>query len=294
MADAETVAAGIRARIERGELRPGDRVPSARSIVREFGVAIATASRAHALLRDAGLVRAQPGVGTVVRRPPAPRRPAPRAALDVERVVAAAVAIADAEGLEGLSMRRLATELDAGAMTLYRHVADKDDLVLRMLDAVLRGWRPPAVDGAGWRDCLEAAARGLWWLFRRHPWLAPALSLTRPQVIEGGLDYTEWVVGALESTGLDVAARFDIHLTVFTWVRGIAVNLESESAAAAATGMDAEQWMDSQEGQLLAVSGKGRYPLFRQLVAGGYDFSLDGIFERGLRYLLDGLAAELG
>ena len=66
------IAAELRAQIERGELAPGERVPSAREITRRWGVAIATATRVLAALRDDGLVRAVPGVGTVVVAPPEP------------------------------------------------------------------------------------------------------------------------------------------------------------------------------------------------------------------------------
>ena len=138
--------------------------------------------------------------------------------------------IADAEGLDGLSMRRVATALGAAPMSLYRHVTDKDDLVLRMMDAALREARLPADPPPGWRPRLEVAARSLWAAFRRHPWLAPALSLTRPQAVAGGLAYTEWVLAALADAGLTTTVAFDVHLTLFTFVRGVAVNLESEAA----------------------------------------------------------------
>ena len=323
-------------------------MPSAREITRRWGVAIATATRVLAALRDDGLVRAVPGVGTVVVAPrragpddaPGSRRPggwrtaaapgtagraarrtpvgggpaagAPAAerarrrhpvrsaraadaggALGVGRIVGAAVVIADAEGLDGLSMRRVATELGAGPMSLYRHVADKDDLLLRMMDAALREARLPADPPPGWRPRLEVAARSLWAAFRRHPWLAPALSLTRPQAVAGGLAYTEWVLAALADAGLTTTVAFDVHLTLFTFVRGVAVNLESEAAAAAASGLTSEEWVATHEHRLRAITLGGGYPHFERLVAQDYDLELDGLFERGLRYLLDGLAADL-
>jgi AcrR family transcriptional regulator len=213
--------------------------------------------------------------------------------LSLERIVAAAVVIADAEGLEGLSMRRVATELGAAPMSLYRHVADKDDLLLRMMDRTLREARLPDAAPPGWRPRLELAARTLWTAFRRHPWLATALSLTRPQAIAGGLAYTEWVLEALHEGGLTSTVAFDVHLTLFTFVRGTAVNLETEASAQAASGLTNEEWMVSQERRLREVTAGGGFPHFERLVSGDYDFDLDGLFERGLRYLLDGLAADL-
>src|SRR5690242_1542964 len=129
------IAAELRGRVERGELSPGDRLPSTREITREFGVAIATATKVLATLRAEGIARPVPGVGTVVATPERParrRRPGdpPAAAgtvgaLSRARIVAAAVAVADAEGIDGVSMRRVAAALGAAPMSLYRHVATK-------------------------------------------------------------------------------------------------------------------------------------------------------------------------
>src|SRR5690349_375137 len=126
------IVADLRRRIAAGELRPGDRVPSARQLTRDWGVAIATATRALAVLRDEGLVRAVPGVGTVVATPggrPPPGRSAPYGELTADAIIRAGIALADAEGLGALSMRRLATELRVATMALYRHVRSRDELV---------------------------------------------------------------------------------------------------------------------------------------------------------------------
>ncbi|GAA1202299.1 GntR family transcriptional regulator [Pseudonocardia alaniniphila] len=306
------IVAELRRRIEAGELAPGDRVPSTREITRSFGVAMATATKALGVLRQEGLVRAVPGSGTVVetRRsatpprtvvPPAaseaspeparPRvRPAPDAALTPERIVAVAIAVADAEGLDGLSMRRVAAELGAATMALYRHVVDKDDLVLRMLDAALGEWRAPVDAPDGWRPRLEIAGRTLWALFRRHPWLAPAMSMTRPQAVAGGLALSEWTLAALDGSGADHTTVMTAYLTLVNYVRGTGVNLEPEAEAEAATGLNPDQWMDTQEAAIRSVLGDGRFPTFERVLSTPYDFDLDVLFEFGLQRLLDGFA----
>ncbi|WP_069817385.1 TetR/AcrR family transcriptional regulator C-terminal domain-containing protein [Streptomyces sp. TP-A0874] len=304
------IVAELRRRIETGELAPGDRVPSTREITRRWGVAMATATKVLTELRHQGLVRAVPGVGTVVAAAPAaperPRasaartrvQPAPTAArragreqtLGVERIVASAVAVADAEGLAAVSMRRIATELGVATMSLYRHVADKDDLLARMLDATFARWRLPAEPPEGWRERLALAARTMWRMFRRHPWLAPALSLTRPQAVANALPFTEWVMDALDGYGLDLDTLFTIHLTVLNYVRGTAFNLELEAEAEALTGMDNEEWMDTQEPALQEILAAGRFPMFERLLATGYELDLDVLFEFGLERLLDGTA----
>jgi AcrR family transcriptional regulator len=301
------IAAELRDQIETGALAPGDRVPSTREITRRCGVAMATATKALALLRQEGIVRPVPGVGTVVvgrqpahGRPPAPatspgaaagRRGTSDPRLAPGRIVAAAMAVADAEGLAGLSMRRVATEIGVATMSLYRHVADKDDLLLKMMDAAFGECRFPAQPPEGWRDRLEIAARTLWAMFQRHPWLAPALSVTRPQPSASGLACAEWVLSALDGRGLDTSTMITIHITLVNYVRGTAVNLELEADAEAASGLDSEEWLDTQEPAMRSIVEAGRFPVFERLTAADYDFNLENLFEFGLQRLLDGLTA---
>ncbi|WP_205633774.1 TetR/AcrR family transcriptional regulator C-terminal domain-containing protein [Labilithrix luteola] len=295
----------LRARIERGELAAGDRVPSTREIMRRWGVAMATATKVLTALAHEGLVQAVPGIGTVVavqRRKAmaaaapslstARRRPASAEPLDVERVVTTAIEIADAEGLANLSMRRIATELGVATMSLYRHVSDKDDLLLKMMDVVFREAPLPKEPIGSYRDRLEVVGRTMWTVFRRHPWLAPAMSVTRPQLVSSGMAYTEWVLGALLAQGIDPATAFTTHITLFTYVRGTAVNLEFEAEAEAATGLTGEQWMNAQEHQLRSVITNDRFPTLARMLEIQYDFDLDKIFEFGLQRLLDGLVVH--
>ena len=123
------IAAELAARIAAGEPPPGERNMSTRQIMAEYGVAMATATKVIAHLRDEGLVRARPGVGTVVSG----NAPPPGTGPDRDLVVRTAITIADAEGLQGLSMRRLAGELSMPTMSVYRHVKDKEELVLLMM-----------------------------------------------------------------------------------------------------------------------------------------------------------------
>src|SRR3984957_15791280 len=305
------IAAELRDQIEQGTLAPGDRVPSTREITQRWGVAMATASKALAALRREGLVHPIPGAGTIVGDrpprpgpppppppPPPPRgRPAPRrrGAADPRlapgRIVAAAIAVADAEGLAGLSMRRVATEIGVATMSLYRHIADKDDLLLKMMDAAFGECRFPDDPPEGWRDRLELAARTLWAMFQRHPWLAPALSGTRPQPIARGLACAEWVLSALDGRGLDPSTMLTIHITLVNYVRGTAVNLELEADAEAASGLNSEEWLDTQGPAMMSIVAAGHFPVFERITASDYDFDLENLFEFGLQRLLDGLTA---
>ncbi|WP_182886541.1 TetR/AcrR family transcriptional regulator C-terminal domain-containing protein [Microbispora sp. H10885] len=362
----QEIAAELRRRIETGELRPGDRVPSTREIIRRWGVAMATATKVLTELRREGLVRAVPGVGTVVDtgvrtgsrpspavspqgnatgdgplsagsqgsgsqgaaggrgsavparearaepgvppraagagessggRPGAPvrsrRRGAPDGALTPARITSAAIAVADAEGLGAVSMRRVAAELGVATMSLYRHVADKDALVLRMMEEIFARMRFPDEPPRDWRGRIELAARLLWATFRRHPWLAPAMSVTRPQPIAAALPFSEWMLTALDGHGLDLETVFTAYITVFNHVRGTAINLEVEAEAEELTGMNVDEWMDAQEPAFKAIMAGRRLPMFESLSASGYDFDIDALFEFGLQRLLDGISMLL-
>jgi DNA-binding transcriptional regulator YhcF (GntR family) len=280
------IADQIRARIEAGELVPGDRVPSSRAITREWGVAIATATKALAALRDEGLTVPRPGVGTVVARTKVPRK---ERDLTLERVVRAAIAIADAHGMGELSMRRVAAELGVATMSLYRHVPSKDELVLLMIDVAFGEQLLPAELPAGWRASLELAARVQWSAFRRHPWLAPSMSLTRPQMSPNAMRLTEWVLASFDGTGLTLEDRMYAHILMFSFVRGVASALEPEAEAIRETGLTNDQWIEERGESFESLIDAHAMANFREVTRDGFDFDLDALFRFGLDRLLDGL-----
>ncbi|MFF3767627.1 TetR/AcrR family transcriptional regulator C-terminal domain-containing protein [Streptomyces sp. NPDC001922] len=290
----------IRRRILDGDLAPGDRVPSTRRIAADWGVALATATKALTTLRLEGLVEARPRAGTVVAgtAPVAPPRghaspgPAPEPELTLDRIVRTAVDIADAEGLSALSMRGVATRLGVAVMSLYRYVPSKDDLVLHMADAAFGEESYPDDPPEGWRARVELGARTFWTLYRRHPWLAQLGSLTRPLPLPRLIAHAEWMLSALDGHGLDPTRLFDIHLLIYSHVQGLAVHLEREAHAEAATGQSEDQWMDSLAPDLEGLMTSGRFPAFAKVVGSfgeGYDLRLDALFAFGLEALLDGL-----
>jgi len=298
------IADEIRARIADRELRPGDPVPSARGITREWGVALATATKVLATLNAEGVTRSLPGRGTVVAALAGPAQPASVAArvahrnegdsdLTRERIVAAAIRVADGEGLAQLSMRRIATELGAGPMSLYRHVNGKDELLVSMMDSVLGEDPLPTRPPKGWRAQLELSSRMQWQGFRHHPWLAPALSMTRPQLIPNGMRHTEWALRALDGLGLTIQEMMHVHMTLFSHVRGLALNLEAEAQAEQESGLTSEEWMQTQERGFRDIAGTGDFPLLDRLVDSDMELELDQLFEFGMSLLLDGLERHL-
>ncbi|MFE5584369.1 TetR/AcrR family transcriptional regulator C-terminal domain-containing protein [Kitasatospora sp. NPDC056531] len=309
-----------------GELKPGARVPSTRRITQEWGVAMATATKVLNRLREEGLVRAVPGVGTVVVAPvaaapaaPAEVREAGRASggpsgvapggagasgarrarggerdLTRERVVAMAIRVADAEGLTALSMRRVATDLGVATMSLYRHVPGKDELLRLMMDTVFREQPLPDSPAPGWRAGLEEVARLQWRIYRRHPWLASTMSFTRPVLAPDAALHTERSMAALVGLGLsgEEMAQASVSLAAFTC--GLAIHFEREAQAEQDSGMSADEWMEQldDEDHDRLMSDPERFPMFDALNRGPeIDMSLDALFAFGLARMLDGVAA---
>ncbi|SCL24822.1 transcriptional regulator, TetR family [Micromonospora rhizosphaerae] len=287
------IAAEIRRRIHVGELRPGDPVPSARRITREHGVAIATATKVLALLREEGLVLTRPGAGTIVApdraSAPRPRRDRSDPELSRERVVRTAIALADAGGLAGVSMRQIAADLGVATMSLYRHVRGRDELILAMADTALADAPLPAARPTGWRAQLELLARAQWAVYRRHRWLPHVISISRPQPLPRGMAHTEWALGATAGLGLDTHLRWHVAVTLMAYVRGIATNLEPQAQAEQDTGLTDEQWVETHEMAFQRMFTGGHYPTLAALDE-SVDLDLGSVFEFGLHRLLDGYA----
>lgn len=277
------IAEEIRARITAGELKPGARVPSARQIMRKWGVANATASKALARLIDAGLARAIPGVGTVVAEQ----------GLSQARIVSAAIAIADKEGLGAVSIRRVATALEVSPMALYRYFPSRDQLVVLLIDGVFAAEGPPRRSAS--RDLrlqLEAAARRQWQIYSRHPWLPSALSMTRPQLAPHGMLHTEQLLTILDGRGLSNQQLMHAALSVAGYVRGAAASLESEMLAEQETGLSRDAFFKQQDAGFREVVATLDMPMLGRVASDpNLDLPIEAQFEFGLARLLDGLVA---
>lgn len=117
-----------------------------------------------------------------------------------ERAIAAAIATADAEGLDAVSMRRLATRLGVTAMALYKHVANKEDLLAGMVDAVVVGYESP-VDPRDWRDAVAQRVRAARRALVRHPWMRRAIE-SRTARTAAVLGHMDAVAGEMLAGGL--------------------------------------------------------------------------------------------
>ena len=195
-------------------------------------------------------------------------------------------------------MRGVAARLGVAAMSPYRYVPSKDDLVLLMADAAFGEEILPRRAPEGLAARLELGARTLWGLYRRHPWLAQLGSLTRPLLVPNLMVHGEWMLGALDGHGLDPTTLFDIHVLIYSYVQGLAVHLEMGGPRRSRHGPIGRP-VDGQPGPrapgadgirpLPDVHQSGRILTEGTDGADGYDLRLDGLFEFGLSALLDGL-----
>ena len=158
---------------------------------------------------------------------PEDRRPEPRITLDRERILAAALARADTSGIEALTMRRLAGDLGVEAMTLYYHVANKDDIVDAIVDLVMAEIELPA-PGEPWRPALRRTALSAHAAFLRHPWAA-AYTLDPARLRPARLRYMDAILASLRAGGFSIEMThhayhaLESHIVGFTlWVVGIA------------------------------------------------------------------------
>jgi AcrR family transcriptional regulator len=137
--------------------------------------------------------------------------PASRPQLTRQRVVAAAVELADSDGTESISMRKLAQELGVEAMSLYTHVRNKDDLLDGMADAVI-SQVPLNAGEAGWKAALRQMALAAREVMLRHPW-APRVIETRKAPGPAAIGYINVVIGTLREGGFTIAqAHSAIHI----------------------------------------------------------------------------------
>lgn len=206
-------------------------------------------------------------------------KPAKREALSRQRVLAAALAIVDRDGLEAISMRRLGEELGVEAMSLYNHVKNKADLLDGLFEAVL-GELPPLRRTSSWPSALRGGARGLRAVLRAHPAVLPIFS-TRPAVTPASLAHVESALATLRSAGFSVHDSLSIFQIVVAYVVGHTGQAYSPRPAEDRTRPD------------YALLDPKLYPSVREVAAALSHHDLDREFNIGLEALIAGLEVRL-
>jgi AcrR family transcriptional regulator len=216
----------------------------------------------------------------------------PRRNLSLDRIVHAAIEIADTDGLSALSMARLAERLGSAPMSLYRHVASKEELYDFMIDAAARESSvTPVTDD--WRVGLAEWIADLMALYRHHPWILQ-LPVTRPPLDPGQLDWLERGLLLQQSTPLTAAEKLGVVLTLLEYARGHAALANSLAGADTSFGLPLPY------GQLLAqLIDEPRFPMLTAAISAGAfepppvdsEADLQEDFHFGLNLILDGVAA---
>lgn len=210
-------------------------------------------------------------------------RPAPaRPPLSRSRVLEAALMVADTDGLEALTMRRLGGELQVKAMSLYKHVANKDEVLDGLVELVVGEIELPQA-GTPWKEAMRARARSARAVFCRHSW-AIGLLESRPSMGPASLRYVDAVLGSLMAAGFTVEQAAHTFWTIDNFVYGQVVH-----EASLPLGTSTERVASGEPATL--PSQAGVYPHLAALEehASVVEYTVDGEFEFGLALILDGI-----
>jgi AcrR family transcriptional regulator len=216
----------------------------------------------------------------------------PRPALSLERIVAAAARVAAGDGLQAVSMGRVASDLGVSTMSLYRYVGAKDELLALMADLTFEA--PPAPRGPeeSWREGLSRWAWTELAVYRRNPWVL-RIPISGPPVTPNAMAWLERGLDCLRDTGLGEGEKMSAMLLLTGFVRGQGM-LQADIAAAQAAGAAApESEMMASYGRLLTrLTDPERFPALHAVIAAGvFDEPDDGDFDFsfGLERVLDGI-----
>ena len=225
-----------------------------------------------------------------VRAEPGSRRPR----LSREQIAAEAVRIADAEGIDAVSMRRIATELDAGTMTLYHYVRTKDELMALVTDAVMHELVVTDDLPDGWREAVRAIAHRTRDTLTRHPWMLDIAD--DPAIGPNSVRHFDQCLRALRGLDVPLGAKLDVLMAVDEYVFGYCLHQRTTFDEDAASTTEVMTYV----GELLR---SGDFPELTRLVAD------DGLartwsrihvhahdparFDRNLERLLDGIERDL-
>ncbi|MCT9093854.1 TetR/AcrR family transcriptional regulator [Streptomyces sp. ASQP_92] len=225
---------------------------------------------------------------TVWDRPEPPTRPVP---LDRERIVAAAVALADEGGLEAVSVRKVAARLDAGPMRLYRFVSSKEELFDLMVNEV-QAEIVPKGQPEDWRETLRLLAQRTRRAALRHEWLADLLG-GRPAMGPNGLAVAEATLAAFDGlVEVDTAMRAVETVSAYYIgaIRREIANLRAERA----TGLSKDDWQRASGPHLTRMLATGDFPALARMVHEGTHVDAETSFATGLEWILDAVSAKIG
>jgi AcrR family transcriptional regulator len=219
-------------------------------------------------------------------------RPAkgPKPGLDLDRIVTAAVGLAQADGLAAVSMSKVAAAVDVTAMALYRYVSNKDELLALMVDAGL-GAPPEVPSGQGWRAGLTQWAWAETAAYRRHPW-ALRVPIAGLPALPNQVAWMDHGLQCLAGTGISEDAKLSTILLISNLVRGYGAMEQDLAVAFRAADGDADEMMASFGRTVSLFADPERFPALSEALASGALNQADPPeqeFVFGLERVLDGI-----
>ena len=226
-----------------------------------------------------------------------PGRRGPKQRLSTDEVVAAAIALADAEGLAALSMRRVAEAVGVSPMSLYTYVPSKAELVDLMFDRALAAAADPDDSVQGWRAKLTFIARERWVLVERHPWFLD-LALHRPPLGPNVLRKVEVMMNALDGMGLAPDEMSRVAETLQNFIAGAQQSARDARDIERESGITDEQWLEMIQPALEQHFDPDAFPAIKRMGEARArktrtHSERTASFEVGLARVLDGLEAYL-
>jgi AcrR family transcriptional regulator len=218
-----------------------------------------------------------------------PSKPSPTP-LSRDLIVKAAISLADAGGLDEVSLRKVAATLNAGPMRLYGYIETKDELLDLMVDEVYGEITPPPLS-AGWRAGLRHVAYGIRDAAKRHEWFIDLLS-PRPHQGPHSLAHMESTLATIWFENIDQV--LSAVSAVMAYVYGATRSEITELRAERSTGMTEEQWQRASGPYMERMLATGRFPMLGRVMHESSDRNPLETFESGLDYVLDGIAVRHG
>ncbi|TLG04210.1 TetR/AcrR family transcriptional regulator [Nocardia cyriacigeorgica] len=208
-------------------------------------------------------------------------------------IVDAAIELADSDGLDALSMRRIADRLGVGAMSLYRHVTNKDELIAAMTDEVAGRYPYPSTAERNWtwRDRVRIAAEIDWNLYQQHPWVLLTFAVPRYSFGPSSMGCLAWLVEGFRELDVSTHEATQMAFAVWNYISGATLPHIS-SALLTSKGLDS----DDENGLRALLAGRPLHPVPPALaeLEGADDgrFAQVDLLQLGLDALCDGFAAR--
>ncbi|GAA4417842.1 TetR/AcrR family transcriptional regulator [Georgenia halophila] len=223
-----------------------------------------------------------------------PATKGPRPGLTLDQIVTTAIEVADTEGVDALSMRRIARGLGVGTMTLYRYIPDKTVLLNLVMDRVSL----PEPDRAGaspersWREAIENDAWQGRALYLRHPWLLQ-LNWARPAMGPNSVADVERQLGGMRGLPFSDREKINLITTVDAYVTGSVRQEIQYQRATQETGLSDEEFWGITFPALEEAMESGQFPILAQLDEDSFEGGWEETFAGGLAFLLDGIELEV-